>query len=360
MDYKYWIKQSLIVIAIVIFIFLSYKFLVFYMPFLIAYIISLLVEPLIKKLNKNTGLTRKTSSIIVLVLVFAIIIGLISWIIFNIVSEASSLLSGLNQILEKSVIFITNIFNGLDFNKFQISSNVQEIIQNSSIDILNKGINILRGFLDNVLTIITQIPKMAIYLIITILATYFITSDKFYILDRMEHHVPHKWMKNLIKHSREITSTLGMYLKAQIILILISFLIVLIGLHIFYFMGMQIKYPILMALLIMFVDALPILGSGTIMVPWGIIEIINQNNSLGFSILGLYIVTLLVRQFLEPKIVSNKIGIHPIFTLISMYTGFKFLGIIGLLIGPIILIILKNILSPFIEEGFFKSIFKID
>ena len=57
---------------------------------------------------------------------------------------------------------------------------------------------------------------------------------------------------------------------------------------------------------------------------------------------------------------SNKIGIHPIITLISMYTGFKFLGVIGLLIGPIILIILKNIFSPFLDEGLLKSIFKID
>lgn len=360
MNYKYLIKPIVFILISIILIILCYKFLIFYIPFLIAYIISLIIEPVIKKLSNRSGLTRKTSSIIILIIVFAILISLISWIIFSIFSEASNLLIGLNQILEKAIIFISDIFQKINLDKFQISKEMKTLIQDSSIDILNKGIQILRNFLDGILSTITKIPNMIIYLIITILATYFITSDKFYILDRMEHHVPHKWMKNLIKHSREITHSLGEYLKAEVIMIFISFIIVLIGLHIFYFLGMNIKYPILMALLIMFVDALPILGSGTIMVPWGIIEIINHNNSVGFSILGLYVITLLVKQFLEPKIVSNKIGIHPIFTLIAMYTGFKFLGIIGLLIGPILLIILKNLLSPFIEEGLIKSIFKID
>lgn len=72
--------------------------------------------------------------------------------------------------------------------------------------------------------------------------------------------------------------------------------------------------------------------------------------------MGLYIFVLLIKQFIEPKIVSNNIGIHPIYTLISMYTGFKFLGILGLLAGPIILIILKNIFSNVIENGLTNSL----
>lgn len=360
MNYKYLIKPLIFIFVSIVLIIFSYKFLIFYMPFLVAYIISLIIDPIIKKISNKTGITRKTSSVIILVIVFAILIGLISWIVFSIFSEASNLLVGLNQTLEKTINFVSNIFQNIDLDKFQISDELKGMIQNNSIEIINKAAEFLRNFLDKVLSGITEIPNILVYLVITILATYFITSDKFYILDRMEHHVPHRWMKNIIKHSKEITTSLGAYLKAEIIMIFISFIIVLIGLNIFYFLGMDIKYPFLMALFIMFVDALPILGSGVIMIPWGVIEIVNNNNSLGFSILGLYIITLLLKQFLEPKIVSNKIGIHPVFTLLAMYTGFKFLGIIGLLVGPILLIILKNLLSPFIEEGLIKSIFKID
>lgn len=93
------------------------------------------------------------------------------------------------------------------------------------------------------------------------------------------------------------------------------------------------------------------------MIPWAIISATNGNLSLGIALIVLYIIVLVTRQLTEPKVVSNKIGIHPIFTLIAMYTGFKLTGILGLFIGPIVLIILKNIFSAIIDDGIVKSIF---
>ena len=103
-------------------------------------------------------------------------------------------------------------------------------------------------------------------------------------------------------------------------------------------------------------DALPIVGSGTVMIPWAIISGINGDLKLGISIIVLFVIMSVIRQFLEPRLVSKHIGTHPIFTLIAMYTGFKFVGIIGMFIGPIILIIIKNVFANLIDEGFFKSI----
>ena len=122
-------------------------------------------------------------------------------------------------------------------------------------------------------------------------------------------------------------------------------MISVIGLYVLKFVGMNVKYPLLIALAIGFVDALPILGSGSVMVPWAIISALNGDLRLGISILVLWVIMSLVRQFLEPKIVSGKIGIHPIFTLIAMYTGFKVMGVMGMLVGPIVLIIVKSILG---------------
>lgn len=93
------------------------------------------------------------------------------------------------------------------------------------------------------------------------------------------------------------------------------------------------------------------------MIPWAIIVAINGDFNLGIAIIIIYATILVVRQLLEPKIVSGKIGIHPIFTLIAMYTGFKVIGVLGLLIGPIILIIFKNIFANLIDQGVFKTIF---
>ncbi len=89
-----------------------------------------------------------------------------------------------------------------------------------------------------------------------------------------------------------------------------------------------------MALLIAFSDALPILGSGTIMIPWAVICAFQGNLNLAIALMVLFVIISIVRQLLEPKVVSGQIGIHPIFTLAAMYTGYKVIGIMGMLIRP--------------------------
>lgn len=93
------------------------------------------------------------------------------------------------------------------------------------------------------------------------------------------------------------------------------------------------------------------------MIPWAILCAINGDLNLGIAIIVLLVIMSVIRQLLEPKLVSKNIGIHPIFTLIAMYTGFKAIGVMGLLIGPIVLIIFKNIFANLIDKGVFKTIF---
>lgn len=293
-----------------------------------------------------------------MVTIFGIIIALIVWGTINFISEATNLLSGLNTYLEKTISFINQNITKINFREL-IPEEVINILENSTTEYLNMITGYFKEFLTKILNYITSIPNMFINIIITILATYFITSDKFYILDRMEHHLSKRMMGKIIKHMKEITTSLGGYLKAEITLSVITFMVVLTGLNIFYLIDMDVEYPVLMAILIGFVDALPILGAGTIMVPWALILLLNSKSSLAVSIIGLYLLTIVIKQFLEPKLVSKNIGIHPIFTLISMYTGFKIIGVIGLLLGPIILIILKNIFAGILDKGIINSIVDI-
>lgn len=353
---KYWttvIKNIAIFILSLISIFVLFKLAVFYMPFLIGFIISLIIEPLIRKLANKTGLERKTSAIIIMIIIFSILIGLIIWGVITLIAESSNLIESINIYIEK----IYNFIQKFKIRETNLPETVIEIIENCTSKLLNWVTTFTTNFLTNTMQKVTLIPVAFIYITITILSTYFICADKFYILDQVEHHVPRLWVKRFIKHLREICLALGNYLKAEVILITISFFIVLIGLYIGKFVGLKIEYPLLCALGIAFVDALPIVGSGTVMIPWAIFSILDENISLSILLIGLYIFTLVVRQMVEPKLVSNKIGIHPIFTLLAMYTGFKFCGIIGLFLGPIILIILKNIFATMIDDGILKTIF---
>ena len=356
----YWtsvIKKIIYLGLIILGIIVALKLAVFYMPFLIAFIIYLMIEPLIKWIMNHLKLSRKLSSIIVFIIVFGTLLGLLIWGIVTIVSESTHLLSGFNEYYEKISNQVQELINSFNFDKLNISDEIMQFLQNTSSSLLQKASVYLQGFLSGLLKALTSIPTIAIYFAVSILSLYFICTDKIYMLDEFEHHFPEKWVKEISVHLKSITKTLGGYLKAQATLILISFIISLVGLYIMQFAGLNVGYPLLIALGIGFVDALPILGSGTAMVPWAIISALNGNLTMGICIIVLWIIMSITRQFLEPKIVSGNIGIHPIFTIIAMYTGFKLIGVIGMFVGPIILIILKNIFSDFIDGGVMKKIF---
>ena len=242
-------------------------------------------------------------------------------------------------------------------DKLHLPAEVKEIFNNSTGSVIETITNWIRNFLNSLMGIVTSIPNIAIYFAITVMALYFMCVDKIYILDQIEHHLPKIWVMKLGRHMRELIKTLGNYLKAEATLVLVSFIISVIGLYILSFAGFKIEFPLLIALGIGFVDALPILGSGTVMVPWAVICALNGELNLGIAIIVLFIIMSIVRQFLEPRLVSKNIGVHPIFTLLAMYTGFKIIGILGLLIGPIVLIIFKNIFASLIEQGVMKTIF---
>ncbi len=357
---SYWtrvFKNISYVLLLLLGLYIALKLSLFYMPFLIAFVISLMIEPAIKYIMAKTKLTRRTSSIIIFVIVSAIILGSLAWILITLFSESSSLLQGLNNYFDKAYMQFQKFIESFQFDKIHVSDEVLNVIQSSTGDLLETASNWLRNSLTGLINIVTSLPSIAICIGITVIALYFICVDKIYILDQVEHHLPKVWVRKIGKHLKDLIQTLGGYLKAEATLVLVSFIISLVGLYILQFMGFQVEYPLLMALFIGFVDALPILGSGTVMIPWAIICALNGDINLGIAILVLLIIMSIARQILEPKLVSKNIGVHPIFTLIAMYTGFKIIGIIGLLIGPIVLIIFKNIFASLIDQGVFKTIF---
>lgn len=308
-EFAYWtsmIKKISIIIFVIIGIWVSVKLAFFYMPFLFAFIISLTIEPLIRMLMKKFKLSRRISSIIVFIITFGLIIGILIWGVSTVISESSNLLSNFNYYYDKLNVIIQNLLSNFDDKKINLPDNVINMLKDNLFELLEKFSGYLQEFLTEIISGIGKIPTIGIYVGVTILALYFFCTDKIYMLDELEHHLPDKWMKQLTKHIREIVKILGGYLKAQFTLIFISFIICLIGLYIFHFIGLNVGFPLIIAIAIGFVDALPILGTGTVMIPWGILSSLNGDFKLGISIIILWITMSLIRQFLEPKIVSRK------------------------------------------------------
>lgn len=272
-DVSYWtrvFKRILYVVFILLGLYIGLKLSVFYMPFLVAFIISLMVEPAIKFIMRKTNLTRRTSSIIIFVIVSLIILGTLTWLIITLFSESSSLLQGLNNYFDKAYIQFQSLISTFNYDKIHLSSEVLSVIENSTEDLLTTASNWLRGALTGLINFITSLPSIAICIGITVVALYFICVDKIYILDQIEYHLPKVWVKKIRVHLKDLIESLGGYLKAEATLILVSFIVSLIGLYILEFSEFNVQYPLLMALFIGFVDALPIL------------RIRNSNDSMGY------------------------------------------------------------------------------
>lgn len=130
------------------------------------------------------------------------------------------------------------------------------------------------------------------------------------------------------------------YFKAQISLMLITFIALLVGLNI-----LHVKFSVFIALGIALVDILPVVGSGIIMIPWSIISFISGDNEIGKGIAILYVILLVSRQLIEPYIMGKNIGVRPLYTFLATIMGSVLLGPVGILIGPLAAIVISSILK---------------
>lgn len=358
-NYNYWVKVAKKIISLLIttfILFIIIKLACFYLPFLISFFIAIMLEPIIKRLMKKFKFSRRTSSIVIITFFILVVAIIITCGIIALFNESNNLIKNIDPYVNKVKEISVNFENSKIAEK--IPAELRNEIMESKNDTINTATNLIKTTFNKTKDTITKIPNFFIIIFFSIGALFFMCTDKIYMMDQVEHHLPDNWSRKLIIHSKEITDKLTKYLEAEVILIFISFVISLIGFVAFNMVGLKIEFPLLTALGIAFVDALPILGSGTAMIPWAIVEAIKGNIQLGIAIIFLWIVMLITRNFLEPKLVSKHIGVHPVFTIIAMYTGYKLIGVLGLIVGPIFLIILKEVYSPIIDKGIFRSIFE--
>lgn len=187
-----------------------------------------------------------------------------------------------------------------------------------------------------------QIPSVLIAIVVTIIASYFMTSDYERITQYIKGLLP-KERRFIFSRTKSILfASLGKLARAYSIIILITFSEVLLGLSVMSLVGVyQSSYIFVIAVLTAFVDILPIFGTGTIIIPWAIYSLITQNTGLGIGLIILYVMITIIRQIVEPKLVASQLDLPPVATLCAMYVGLQLFGVIGMFLMPITLFCLK-------------------
>lgn len=307
------------------------------LPFIIALIIAILIEPVVIFFETKTRLNRSLSVGLSLILAIGGFIYLLSLIITNIMQEISKMMP---QLMEYSDGIAQKIVAAIsDYKLFYLQLNLPTEVQNAMQNSLQNVISIAHKFLEssvNILAkVLTSLPQMFIVIMIASVATFFIIKDRALIKSFFLQLIPRNARPKTKDVITELFKSFLGFIKAYSILITITAIFTMVGLKV-----LGVKYVLTIGIIVGLLDILPILGPGTLFIPWIIWEFVSGNTGLGISLMVLYGLVSIVRQFIEPKIVGDNIGLHPLATLFSLYVGLKLGGIVGLFLGPISIVII--------------------
>ncbi|KZE50424.1 sporulation protein [Brevibacillus parabrevis] len=318
-------------------------------PFLLALLTAILLEPLVLFLIRRVKMNRM-GAVSISFLLFLVSFGIILyWIATQIVIQGIDLAQRLPGFSQHLFELVESYL--LSWESYYATLPADTVVQIQSVfaGLKNWAITSASGVARTILGAVAIIPGFLISTIIYLVALFLISLD----LPRLRagflrmFTVSAREKVNVV-FSQLNRATVG-FLRAQIILSLLTFLLSFLGLLI-----LQVKYAAVVALLIVLVDILPILGTGSFLVPWAIYNFLTGNARLGIGLIILFLVITVVRRIIEPKVLASNLGISALAALVSLFLGFQVMGFFGLIIGPALVIIYEALR----KAGFLN--FKID
>lgn len=305
-------------------------------PFIFALVVAVLIDPLVSWITKRFKVPRGFSVLAILLAFFALVSGILMFLTSKLITELQSFLQNLPE-LNQLFIHLFNDFINF-YHNMNLSPEVISQIQQSLSDATQTLTSFVYSAINGIVGLAAALPSFLIMVVITIIATFFISRDKVMVEKFFLSILPKKWQGAVESVYLDMTSSLVRYLGAIVVLVSITSLISTIGLSI-----LGVDYAFSMGLLIGFVDILPVLGPGLVFVTWIILSLIMANFKFAFSLLILYIIITVNRQVLEPKLVATTINVHPLSTLAAIFIGLKLLGPWGVFLGPVTLLAGKSI-----------------
>lgn len=313
------------------------------LPFLLGWLVSRAAEPAVKRLA-GRGCPRWLASFLCVTGVLAVLAGLL-WLLGQSVctglTELASRLPGylaslsapLARLKRRLLILAARLPDGMA----EAAGQWLEGFFAGSSGLADSVSGWLLRFVTGTLT---SVPEIALFLLTALLSAYLISTELPRLCAGLVRLLPEARRSHLAALWARLKSALGGYVKAQVRLMGVTFLIVAAGLLI-----LRRDYALLLSALIAVVDALPVFGVGTIMVPWGALTLLRGDTFTGLGLLAVYGAASLTRTFLEPRFLGRQIGLSPLLTLVCLYAGFRLYGILGMILLPVAVILCKQIIE---------------
>lgn len=321
-------------------------------PFIFGFLLSRLINPIADGLQKKLKIPRGVSAAMVVILTLAILIGIIGVVGYKLFDEIRNLYYQWPEIYVSMQEGWKKISEFMSSLYIDMPDSVQDMVDNLYNNISQQLSHFMANIevINNAQDFARALPKGFIWFIIFVIDMFFMVSQKDKMNGFIHRIMGEKKMAKLREIGMQFRIYLGGYARAQVILMFIIFVLITLILSV-----LNAPFSLIVAAATAILDALPFLGSGITLMPLAIIYFIDGNLKLGFGYVATYIAVTLLRRFVEPKLVSDKMGFNPILTLVSMYIGYKWWGVLGLLAGPILLMILISLY----KVGLFNGIIKI-
>ena len=311
-------------------------------PFLVAFVIAWLIRRPAGGLSRITGLPKKYASLGLLILFYLVIFGGIFLGGGKTFSVIRNFIISIPRLYQTDIVPLLNFIveeigealSDMDpYVAEQINDSLRQFVQNIGQMVSSLSVDLLTAVSEH----LAGIPAALIRVVITVVTSFYICSDYDRILETVWGYLPEKWQKTCIDIRKYGLNMIKVYLKSYSLLFLMTFAELTIG-----FLILRIPYPVALAAAIAVFDILPVLGTGGVLIPWAVILAAIGNYPLAAGILLLYLVITVIRNFAEPRIVGKQIGLHPLITLIALFTGVSLAGLPGLILLPMAVMIFVN------------------
>ena len=331
-DRPYWkviVSLAFSLVGTLLFLYLGYKLLGFFMPFVIGWFIAYIASPVVNWLEKRVKIVKKLGSVIMIVGVLAAVCFIIYFIISTLWKEISFLIQdmpGMYRDLESGLSQIGNSMEGV-FGKLPdgvqegwhtMVANFDEMMGELMSRISEPTVSAAGRFAKS-------IPSVLVATIVTFISAYFFIAEREDVIRWSKKVAPDALVSRMTMVMDNLKFAVGGYLKAQLKIMVVVYIILVVG-----FIILNIHFSFLLGLLIALLDFLPFFGTGTALIPWAIYQFFMGNYKLVVGLVILYAVTQLVRQLIQPKLVGDSMGLRPLLTLFLLYTGYKIGGVFGM------------------------------
>ena len=346
---KYLLKLILVITAV----YIVAKYLLFiFLPFLIAYILKLMLKPIVDYCEKRFRFNRKVLSVVLLIFILGILItvfmlsvGVLTKQVRKLVTNSGYYVDKVENITDKCCRNVEK-YSGIESRdvKLYIEKGRDELIQKTkesgiAYTVMNKSVNVIIIIINGGIALFTSI----------LAAYYMINKYKKDMYNEVSINEKNNDKNNENKQAlltdarkivKKVTKVCVAYLKTELIIMFVTFLICFIA-----FCIIKNDYAFLFAVIVGLLDSLPLIGVGTVLVPYAIIKLLMGEYLSAIIIVLTYVLCYVFREVTEPKLLGAGVGISPLATIVSIYTGLKVFGIIGVLLGPVFYIVVVEIMD---------------